>query len=152
MIPSRTYDLVSLHDTAVTPGDGGWPVTGGLVLPDKGSRLVTGILKLAQAWTTEFLTEQGSMLYQPERGSTFLTALKQGYIRTTVDAEQEFLFAAAQVADTLQADESERPADERLASAELVRLEITAQRLALWVRLLSEAGEDRDIHLPVAYE
>ena len=122
-----------------------------LALPGQGGEVCTGIIKLAQRWLLEFMTETGSMLYTPDRGCDFLTQLRTGQLRTTNDVQQAFAMSAVQVQLNLWAeDPATAPDDELLASATLLSLTITGATLQLYIELLSQAGTTRIVVLPLA--
>jgi hypothetical protein len=121
--------------------------------PDSG-QVTTGIQKLVQKWTILFFTETGSMEYQPDLGTRFLTVASQGGLRDVMGVKSEFRLAAKTVQNTLtpleEADPN-MPADEKLGSAELtaVSLDKTAGKLNMTVTITSQAGTSHDIILPV---
>lgn len=131
-----------------------------LILPgfdgESGGKITSGIQKMAQTWAILFLTELGSIPYNPEVGSSFVSNFRLGLIRDESDVQTEFGLAAAQVADQLalvtQAAEVTPPNDETLSSAVLVKFTVNsnAGKLALYVRLTSQAGTTHDILLPIS--
>jgi hypothetical protein len=113
--------------------------------------LCTGIQKLAQRFVLEMLTEQGSMLYLPDRGTTFMIRLRQGYLRVEADVFIAFNLALNSAELSLTAEESNTdPADERYAGASLDLVIITVDTIILHVTLQSRAGNTRQVILPVA--
>ena len=112
--------------------------------------LVQGIEKLSQLWQFELLTERGTIPDEPQRGTELLRAARRGQLRTTVDAEQAFRLAATDASDALRARQpADAPADESLDRTELLNLEVTDEGIRARVRILSEAGEEREIRVPV---
>jgi len=130
-----------------------------LILPgfdgENGGKVTSGIQKMAQTWAILFLTELGSIQYDPQIGSEFVTNFRLGLIRDETDVQTEFGLAASQVADQLalvqQGLETPAPNDEILSSADLVRFTIDRARgtLTLYVSLTSQAGTKHDILLPI---
>lgn len=109
----------------------------------------TGITKLAQRWLLEFLTVQGSIPFST-RGSDFMTWWRQGRLRTEYDVQAYFGFAAQQVQVQLRNEEtSDMPADERLQSATLDRLQLQLDEIALNITITSLAGTARSVILPL---
>ena len=132
-------------DQLVLPGFGG----------DEGGRVIAGVEKIAQTWAILFLTELGSVQYNPQLGSSFVTNYRLGLIRDESDVQSEFGLAASQANDQMflaaQAAPTPLPADEQLATSELLRFTIDRNqgKLALYVRLTSQAGTKHDILLPI---
>jgi hypothetical protein len=118
--------------------------------------VITGSAKLAQRFTLEFLTEQGSLQYQPERGTEFMIQVRQGFINSEQDAILQFEFAMIDVTQNLITEEEDAslnsiplPDDERFASAELTQVAILADLLQLYITVTSVAGTARPIILPI---
>ena len=114
----------------------------------------TGIQKVAQSWLALFMTDAGTMLNKPTRGSSFLPAVRSGRIRVSEDVPAEFALAAAQVRRTMELDAVEDgtlPDDERLDSAVLVDYDLARElsHLRLKIRITSIAGDSRVVYLPV---
>jgi len=113
--------------------------------------LCTGVQKLAQRFVLELLTEKGSMLYLPDRGTTFMTRFRQGYIRTDTDVFIAFNLALNDLELNLAAEELDTdPADERYGSATLNQVIITVSTVILHVTLMSQAGTAREVIMPIA--
>jgi hypothetical protein len=113
--------------------------------------LCTGIQKLAQRFVLELLTEAGSMLYLPDRGTSFMIRFHQGYLRTETDVFIAFNLALNDLELNLTAEETDAdPDDERYASATLDSVTITATSAVLHITLMSRAGTARAVILPVA--
>jgi hypothetical protein len=125
----------------------------GLVLydEDNSGRICAGIQKLAQRWLLEFMTEKGSMPGLPNRGSDFMTLIRQGRLRTQLDVRQSFNAANLRIRVTLQNEEyEEMPADERFDDAELLSVAILPGYLNMRVMITSQAGDERVVILPVS--
>ncbi len=139
------YDVAVLHA----------PVTGGLAAAqlwqsDGSGRVLTGPLRVAQAWAVEFLTRRGSRPFNPESGSSFYALLQSGRIRSDVDARTYFLYAAGEVSDYLRSrDTGLEDPDERFARADLVRLVFAPGSLSLVVSISTAAGSARTLTLPL---
>jgi hypothetical protein len=144
----RTVDLLIFQgvdefgDQEITTG---WGTAG---------ELCTGIQKMAQTWAILFLTDQGTVLNEPTRGSSFVPAVRAGRIQVDEDIPAEFALAAAQVSRTMAADaiDQDLEDDETLARAELLDYSVDkiASKLYLRVRLWSVAGESRTVYLPIS--
>jgi len=114
----------------------------------------TGIQKVAQTWAILFMTDLGSVMNKPTRGSSFLPAVRSGRIQVEEDVPAEFGLAAEQVRRTMELDASEDPDlqnDERLDEALLVDYFLFREQslLQLKVRIKSLAGDERTVYLPV---
>lgn len=114
--------------------------------------IVTGSVKIAQEFTAVFLTELGSNVYLPEYGTSFMTYLRNGIIRTDQDVLTYFNEAASAALFFLgsKVNETTTPDDEILESARLDHFELEPPYLFLYVTLLTRAGLSRDIILPVS--
>lgn len=120
---------------------------------DAGS-LVSGIQKVVQSWLVLFLTERGTVLNKPTRGSSFITAVRRGRIQVEGDIPAEFSAAADHVRRTMELDaavDGTLPSDERLRDAVLRGYQLfkAASTLSLDIEIRSVAGTTADVLLPV---
>lgn len=121
-----------------------------LVADGESGQVTAGIQKLAQRWLLEMLTETGSIPYDLVRGTSLLFDARNGILRTTVDAEQSFVLAAAAAKVNLILEEDENmPDDERFDSVVLDSVTVTTDRVIYRTTLRSLAGTDRVILLPL---
>lgn len=113
-----------------------------------------GILCLAQRWVIAFLTEAGSLPFNPNRGTSFIPRLRAGELRSEADVSAAFLLALAEMVDQMDAEETDdTPDDERYASAELLEVGLLPNgKLSLTVSLTSVAGTSRTVLVPVSAE
>ena len=120
---------------------------------DTGGEVISGIEKMAQTWAILFLNEVGSIQYDPDIGTSFVTDYRLGLIRDEGDVQSAFGLAATQVANqmALAAQSATLPVDELLSTANLIRFVIDKRqgKLVLYVRLTSQAGVAHDILLPI---
>lgn len=118
-----------------------------------GGDVITGIQKMIQTFTMLFLTEIGSVLYQPSLGCSFITAMRLGAIRNEGDVQAQFDLAIEQIRQTMDlvADAASLPPDETFDSAELTSFDLNTEagKLTLKIALKSQAGASRVIYLPV---
>jgi len=146
----RTVDLLS-YDTAAdeftpTPVE----MTLRLVQPGQSGAATTGIQKLAQRFMLELLTDAGSLIYLPNRGSSFMPELRAGLLRTSADVQDAFLRAELAVRGNLRREQSiTDPADEQYVSATLLSSTLAGDRLSLRIRVISAAGSDVVIIYPL---
>lgn len=118
-------------------------------------KICTGVQKVAQSWLVLFMTDRGTMLNKPTRGSTFFPDVRRGRIRVDSDVRSAFATAAEQVRRTMELDAAQAsPAlldDERLDEAVLedFTLEKASSYLYLRIRIRSIAGDSRTVILPV---
>ena len=113
--------------------------------------LVVGPAKIAQEFTSAFLTELGSNVYYPDYGTEFMTYLRNGLIRTDQEVLTYFNAASAAAVYTLASKVTDAtPDDEILESARLDHFELEPPYLFLYVTLLTRAGLSRSIVLPVS--
>lgn len=144
----RSVDQLIFQGVAAAgdqPVDTGWGDAG---------EMCTGVQKVAQTWTSLFLTDLGSIPHDLTRGSSFLPAIRMGRIQVDEDVEAEFNLAADRVSRTMDqdaADVGNLPDDERLDEAILTYFSIdqVAATLYLTVNIRTIAGDDRTIFLPV---
>jgi hypothetical protein len=114
----------------------------------------TGIQKVAQTWLALFITDIGSVLNKPTRGSSFFPAVRAGKIQVEDDVPAEFALAAEQVRQTMELDATDADDlqdDERLDEAILLDFALVRDLsfLQLKVRINSLAGDSRVVYLPV---
>lgn len=141
-----TYDVATLQPVTGIQGN----VVPALVTPTSSGRQITGIEKLTQRFMMEFLTELGSMPYNPNRGCVFLAMVKAGVAseRQVFDA---FNASMLQVTNNLQSEESpDDPDDERFAGAILQSLVVTPGVAFLNVFVQSRAEAISEISVPVS--
>lgn len=145
---NRKYDYLALRDVKRI---GNAKLGLELFNAQTNGQICTGIQKLSQRWVLEFLTELGSMPGLPERGSSFMTAARQGRIINNLTATTAFEQAAIGVRRNLQNEEAtDALPDEQFASVELLSVAILPGYLQLQVKINSVAGDSREIILPVA--
>lgn len=145
----RTVDLLifqGVEEFGDQPLTTGWGDAG---------ELCTGIQKIAQTWAILFLTDRGTIFNEPERGSSFVVAVRSGAIQVDEDVPAEFSIAATQVARTMSIDATDQNLedDEILDRAELLdyRVDTIISNLYLRVRIWSLAGESRTVFLPIPF-
>jgi hypothetical protein len=144
----RVYDVLALQGARPT---GEVQLEQILFDADAAGMLCTGIQKLAQRFVLELLTEKGSMRYLPSRGTTFMTQLRQGYLRTETDVFIAFNLALNDLELNLTAEDATTDApDEQYASATLNSVTILAGTVVLHVTLMSMAGIARQVVMPVS--
>lgn len=144
----RAVDLLAFqgYDAGPSPR----PLAQALALDGGSGSVVAGPEKLAQRFLLELLTESGSMPLLPARGCSFLADARRGAWRTAADARRSFFAALVDVRRTLLAEESDSdPDDERFADADLLGLDLSADRLVLRVAVTSLAGDTRVLLPPL---
>jgi len=121
---------------------------------EQGGQLTTGIQKMAQSFTSLFLTEKGSVPSEPNKGSGFVTAVRQQQIRDESDVKALFNLAVEDVRKILSLAESQGnfQDDEKFRGATLVKyvLDENGGNIVLYVSLVSAAGTSEQIYLPVS--
>ena len=145
-VAGRTYDIVAFQ-----PPTGSGTVPASLTFNDGGTgEAITGIYKLAQRVLIEFLTETGSMPFLPARGTSFMTAVRQGLLRTDLDIHQQFAFAAGALARNLTAEDAATdPDDEKLGTIELGTVTFSGDLLILPITVTSRAGTSVVVQAPI---
>lgn len=143
----RTVDIL-IYDGQQPSGD--TLVEPVLAQPGQGGKIVTGIMKLAQRFLMELLTERGSLKYQPLRGTTFMIQANTGGLRTTFDAEQAFQSELIDIKRNLRAEDSPKdPPDERLQDAQIQAVTILQGLVIYHILLTSQAGTTRKVIFPL---
>lgn len=143
----RTYDVVAFQ----IPAHVYQPTDQRLWELDGSGRAVTGILKLAQRVLLELLTVRGSKPFDQNSGTSLLSFIRQGRIRNEIDAHTYFQYAVVELQQNLQTAAADGdPDDERFASLSVLSLTFTPLQLSYRLKLLSAAGDTRELTLPVS--
>jgi hypothetical protein len=146
----RTVDVSALQGQAVTQVESGRPLSETLALENEGGLIIAGVVKLAQRWVLEFLTERGTIFYEQNRGTDFYTFARLGFFRTVLEAEQQFFSALIDLRRNLIAEETEdMPDDERYFGTELFSITLVPDLLVIRARVYSVAGNSREVILPI---
>ncbi|NDD52303.1 hypothetical protein EBZ39_00225 [bacterium] len=144
----RKYDFLAFRNVA--PGR---ERQLGLALysEDDNGQICVGIQKLAQRWALEFLTETGSLRGLPDRGSSFMAALRLRNLRTPQDITFAFNAANLEIERQLKNEEYDTmPDDEKFKTAALTGVTFYPGYLSLSVMIESQAGTSRAAILPIA--
>lgn len=118
---------------------------------DGKSNAITGVLKATQKFAMLFLTEQGSIPEDLDRGTSFIAELRFGGVRSEFDLLSAFTQAVAEAMNYLdrrQADE-DIPDDETIVDAQLVDYTLEAPNVFLFITVVTAAGDSRVIQVPV---
>lgn len=143
----RTVDLLAF-DGAKAAGEAKLIPT--LVLPGQSGALITGIEKLVQRFLLELLTERGSLEYQPDRGTFFITRIRAGIVRTSQDLFSEFTIAEVELRNSLLLEESTSdPDDERYRESKLLSVSLFGDLATLLIQVSSRAGSSRQVIYPL---
>lgn len=143
----RTIDVLA-YAGVQAPGNARLVET--LAQPGQGGEIVTGIQKLAQRFLIELFTEKGSLVYLPDRGNDFITAARQGYLRTQLDALTLLSAALIDIQHNLQGEETgSEPLDEQFASAAASGLIVTPGKLTMTITIASKAGSSWTFIQPI---
>ena len=120
------------------------------LFPDQ---VTTGIQKVCQTFALLFLTEKGTLPYQPLLGSDFISAMRRGELRDEAAVQLAFNVAATVIVRTMgiEARAQGLPDDEVITDAQLTRflLDKKAATLKLYATLTTQAGAQREVFLPV---
>lgn len=144
---TRTYDVVAFQ----LPANIALPDDQRLWELDGTGRAVTGIMKLAQRVLLELLTVRGSRPFQQDTGTSLLAFIRQGIIRNEIDAHTYFQYAVTELQQNLLLTQQDTdPDDEVFASLNVISLTFTPLQLSYRLKLLSRAGDSRELNLPVS--
>ena len=144
----RSHDLLGYQGGGTAGGD--TLLTQALATPDNGGQITTGIQKLAQRFLLELLTEQGSLIYLPERGCDFMAKARLGNFLTPLDVLSAFSSALVDIRNNLEIEESESdPDDERFLDADAEAVTLNAGSATLHIRITSRAGNTRKVIAPL---
>lgn len=142
----RTVDIAAFHGLE-NPNQ---PLTMQLVTETSSGEILTGILKLAQKFLLLFFTEQGSVKHLPTYGTEFMVQARQGFLRTEIDVRAAFAEALIDIAEQLREEEDPNdPDDEKFDTAELISVVVEPGFVAIYCRLLSQAGTARTLIMPL---
>ena len=121
-----------------------------LALPSEGGKIIGGIGKLAQRFLLELLTELGSIQYSPSRGCTFMTQLRLGALRTSLDIDQAFASSVVDIQRNLLLDQlASDPADECFGSASLTQINLSGDSVSIYITLISQSQTTVTVLLPL---
>ena len=162
---NNKYDYLALRNTtAPTVGTREKKLGLELFNEETSGEITTGVQKLAQRWLLEFLTESGSMTGLPQRGTNFMRAARTGRFRVERNVRTEFALATMRIQQILNAEEyDDMPYSERFSDAVLLNTIVipgatvnqasgtTAVFLSLNVRIISQAGDSREVIVPITY-
>lgn len=117
-------------------------------------QLTTGIQKVCQTFTTIFLTRKGTVANKLDYGTNFMTAMQSGSLQTEEALISAFTLAAADVKRIMirSAQDNELPADEQIASIELLNysMDKSASKITLNIKITTAAGTSLVIYVPVS--
>jgi len=144
----RTVDMLAYQGGAVMGGE--VLLTPTLASADNSGQITTGIQKLAQRFLLELLTEKGSMVYQEQRGCSFMEDARLGLLHTALDVLASFSASLVDIQTNLVAEETlDDPGDERFDSAEIINISFSGDSASIRVRVRSAAGISRDVIAPL---
>lgn len=146
----RQFDLLALQGAQQT---GEVLLSQALFSPADAGEVCTGAQMVAQRWVLHFLTERGSMPFNEDDGTDFMTEAKSGVWQNEDDVQEAYDFAAADVALYManEEDDSMHPGD-RFDSAELLELALLPNNsVSLSIRINTQAGDSRQVILPIPF-
>ena len=128
------------------------PVDLHLVTATDNGSLIAGVQKLAQRFLLELLTEVGSIRHLPGRGCRFMVEGRHGRWRTPADVSSSFYASLLDVRRNLLREETgSEPPDERFDRAVLESVFLARDRVALRIRVISQAGTDLQLIYPIRH-
>lgn len=116
--------------------------------------IVSGIEKMVQRFANVFITAMGSAKFRETYGTNLVSRVKHGFVynMATLEAEaaEANMLARTQIRQADE-DEDETPADERLASSEVVDLVFSKEKATVRISILltTEAGSSYTYIIPV---
>jgi hypothetical protein len=144
----RTVDFLAFEDMKAS---GDTQLTQALVLPGQAGALITGIEKLVQRFLLELLTERGSLHYDLQRGTFFITKIRAGMVNTSQSLFAVFNAAELELRNTLKMEEDKlnEPADECYKQATLLAASLLGDFATLSIQVQSMAEESRTVIYPL---
>jgi hypothetical protein len=144
----RTVDFLAFEDMKAS---GDTQLTQALVLAGQTGALITGIEKLVQRFLLELLTERGSLHYDLQRGTFFITKIRAGIVNTSQALFAVFNAAELELRNTLKMEEDKlnEPADECYKQATLLSASLLGDFATLSIQVQSMAEESRTIIYPL---
>lgn len=140
---AHTYDITLLHGATK---NGEAPLTISLFNPDMG--VCCGIQKLIQNIVVLLLTEQGTVRFNPDRGTRFLSSMRNA--NTEDDVDIAFRFAVVDVKAQIQDTETDdTPEDEKYGDVELADVEIFGDTVSMVIEVTSASGSGAEVALPL---
>ena len=125
-----------------------WPITVNNQL--KSFVAISSYDKLSQRFLMELLTPEGSDIYRPTRGTTFLARLSSG-ISNEFALTSAFMTAEMQARDNLQLEEDDSfPPEERYVKTSIDRIIIDQNVVRLKLLTTSRTGLTITTELPIA--
>ena len=112
----------------------------------------TGIFKLGQTVIYLLCTKLGSVNFDPNCGTNFLSAAATGQISSNQDILLQFQLAKTQILDYLESTQNEStPDSERLSNLILDNFSLTQDTLTMYITLTSIAGSATKVTLPISF-
>lgn len=119
---------------------------------DSNGSVVDGKRKLVQRFVMELLTEQGSLLYRPDRGTNFLSTIRDGVLNSW-EVMAAFSAALLIISRNLVADElSTDPDEERFAAASANQIIISIESVTMNISIINLAGTTENVLLPLIFD
>ena len=122
------------------------------VFEGNGGKACVGLQKLAQQVVLRLYTERGKKLYSNNDGTSFVTSIRTGHIRTSADAARAFAMAKDNLIGLFFDDQFRYPTmplDEQLADLELLAINISGDVLSLTMQITSRAGVQDKFIFPI---
>jgi hypothetical protein len=148
----RRVDLLALHPRDLEATNTPQAVALALALPGTGGTITAGLQKLAQRVFLELLQDVGSEPYFPDRGTSYLTELRSGAVRTSASLLATFTRAAQRATRNLVNEELDTdPTDERLALIRPLNVLYTGDSAGVTFSVVSQAGDSAVYLLPANF-
>ncbi len=108
-----------------------------------------GSTVLVQRYLLELLTEKDTIVYNPDRGTDFLTELRSGSITNETVLHGAFTLAESDVRTILNEEEDDTmPDNERYVSSTLKEISLNSGFVVLAISIVTKAGPI-NINVPV---
>ena len=145
-VPGRLAD-VNIAQGVRTQGEAPVALAFGGAL---GGQQVCGVQRAVNQFVNLLLTERGSVLADPLRGTDFMALLRTGQLYSEAEVTEQFKLASSEVLDYISAQTvDELPDDERLVEAQLLWVTLSPPSLVVGVKLVTAAGNARTVILPL---
>ncbi len=123
-----------------------------LAIPESNGTTSIGEDLLAQRFVLELLTDSGSLIYVPNRGTNFIKSMRYGVLNTW-EIMGAFSSALLTIRKNFKEDETDDdPPEEKFAGASLDSVTLSGDSAFLEITITNEAGSANKVYLPLSFD